>query len=317
MNSGQLWRYYFWQLPCYVWGGRSRMPDRIAQEMEQACQAGAAYLRECLGGDFIPLADAEIARRASWVRLWRESGAYSALLPSQSDAELVQMEGGEHLLAAASHGRPLILLTAHLGNPYLACATIATAGNRVFPVARAVDHSPATPRPVRYFLHLNYWATERKLNRGHYLYTDFAGKLDKRIVTVLRQPGAVCVNLIDMPATLYESRRHAVRFLGRRAELPISFIEWACKKKAVFLTFWNGFSADFSQSGGPGDPGRAKRWVRIEAPIGADTAEAVLQVYADRLTSLLAQEPWQWMGLPIASQFHQHACRSGSDRGHP
>lgn len=310
MNNRQLWRYHFWQLPRYAWNGRYRMPDCIAQELEPACQAGAAYLRECLGSAFSALPDAEIARRASWVRLWREVGAYTALSPGQDGALPARLEGHDHLLAAAAQRRPLVLLTAHLGNPYLACATLASAGHPVFPVARAVDRSPATPQPVRCFQHLNYWATERKLNRGHYLYTDFAGRLDKRIVTVLRQPNAVCVNLIDMPTTLYKGRRQAVTFLGRRAELPISFIQWAHKKGAVFLTFWNGFTADFSQSG---NPGRATRWVRIESPIEADTAEMVLQIYADRLSTMLAQEPWQWMGLPIASQFHHQA---GQDRGH-
>ncbi len=303
MNEYELWRYYFWQLPRFAWGGRYRMPDSIALELEPACQAGAAYLRDCLGSAFSTLSDVEIARRASWVRLWRESGAYTARSPGWGVVRPALIEGHEHLLAAATRGRPLVLLTAHLGNPYLACATLASAGHPVFPMARSVDHSPATPRPVRCFLHLNYWATERKLNRGHYLYTDFAGRLDKRIVKILRQPGALCVNLIDMPVTLYEGKRHPVTFLGRHAELPISFIRWACKKQAVFLTFWNGFEADFSQLG---NPGRAMRWVRIESPIEAGTAEAVLQTYADRLSAILGREPWQWMGLPIAPQFHQY-----------
>jgi lauroyl/myristoyl acyltransferase len=300
MNNRELWQYYFGQLPCYAMSRRYRMPDLVALEQESSCQAGAAYLRECLGGEFTIIPDAEIARRASWVRLWRESGAYDALgLTPRKFSQSARLEGHEHLLAAATLGRPLILLTAHVGNPYLACATLANAGYPVFPVARSVDRSETTPMPVQWFLRLNYWASERKLNRGHYLYTDFSGKFDKRITTVLRQSNALCVNLIDMPATLYGGKRYPVTFLGKPALLPVNFIHWARKKRAVFLTYWNGFGSDFSDNCTP------HRWVRIESLIETDSAEGVLQTYAERLSALITREPWQWMGLPIASQYHQ------------
>lgn len=305
MNNREFWRYYFWALPRYAWTQHYRMPDRMAQENEPASMAGAAYLRACLNGRFSTVADAEIARRSSWVRLWRESGAYAALGCGMHVPALV--EGAEHLSAATSLGRPLVLLTAHVGNPYLACASLADSGYPVFPVARSVDRSINTPLPTQWFLRLNYRATERKLNDGHYLYTDYSGGLDKRIIKVLRQSDALCVNLIDMPVTLYGGKRHTVMFLGRPAALPLNFIHWARKKQALFLTCWNGFESDFASSAKP------RHWVRVEPPIEAADAESVLQVYADRLSALVAREPWQWMGLPIAAQYHQ-VMADGSSR---
>lgn len=309
VNNREYWRYYFWDLPRYAWTQRYRMPDSGALENEPACAAGAAYLRECLGGSLSAVPDAEIARRFSWVRLWREHGAYAAL--GFGTREPALLEGIEHLVAAASLGRPLVLLTAHVGNPYLACVAIAANGYPVFPVARSVDHSSATPLPVQGFLHLNYRATERKLNHGHYLYTDYSGALDKRIIAVLRQRGALCVNLIDMPVTLYGGKRHTVTFLGRPAALPLNFIRWARKKQALFLTCWNGFESAFTSSAKP------RHWVRVEPPIEADDAESVLQVYADRLSDLVAREPWQWMGLPIAAQYHQAVADGSRVTGTP
>jgi hypothetical protein len=309
MSDRELWRYYFGQLPWFTLTGRYRMPDRQAPEFEAACQAGAAYLRECLGATFTQRTDEEIARRASWVRLWRESGAYAALRPGCAEAAPARLEGMEHLQAALATGRPLVLLTAHVGNPYLACTSLAAAGHAVFPVARSVDRSAATPRPVQHFLQLNYRTTARHLG-GHYLFTDFAGTLDKRIITTLRQPGALCVNLIDMPPRLYQGKRLAIKFLGRPAELPVSFVHWALRKQALFLTFWNDFEFpdDFKADTGAGKP---RRRVCIDPPIqpagamdGA-TAESVLQEYAFRLERPLAAAPWNWMGLPIAPQFHE------------
>jgi lauroyl/myristoyl acyltransferase len=300
MNDREYWRYYFWDLPIYSWMRRYHMPDRLALENEPACTAGAAYLRQCFGDSFTTVSDVEIARRFSWIRLWRESGAYEAL--GLGAAESVLLEGDTHLAAAAAQDRPLVLLTAHVGNPYLACVALATMGYSVFPVARSVDRSTATPLAVQKFLHLNYRATEPKLNNGHYLYTDYSGVLDKRIIQVLGQSGALCVNLIDMPATLYPGKRHTVSFLGRPTALPFNFIRWARKKRAMFLTFWNGFEFTLTQSEKP------RQWVRIDPTIEAEDAETILQIYAERLDNLVSQEPWQWMGLPIAYQFHSDSA---------
>ena len=46
------------------------------------------------------------------------------------------------------------------------------------------------------------------------------------------------------------------------------------------------------------------RTVTIEPPIkdGLQTQE-ILQVYADRLSSLIVKQPWQWLSLQMLDQY--------------
>jgi len=297
MSDFGLWTYYSWRLPRLALGAGYIMPDEFSLRDEPHAEAGAVYLRSGLGTRFSSLSDKEIARRASWVRLWREAGAFQAachVVPPQD------VEGLEHVAVAMATGRPVVLLAAHVGNPYLACAALAASGYPVFPVARAVDRSEVTPLATQWFLRMNYWATERMLHGGRYLYTDFAGRFDRGVVEALLRPGALCVNLIDMPPTLYQGKRQNVNFLGRSASLPINFIRWAQRRhRAIFLTFWSAFDDGKSECGVP--PLR----VWVDPPIEEENSVNILQTYATRLEALIAEQPWGWMGLSIARQFHE------------
>lgn len=298
MNDLALWKHYLVDMPRYALLNRHRMPDRIALEQEPFLKAGAAYLRHQLGSRFTSVSDDEIAQRASLVRLWRESDTYGAIgLGSPTHPRHVRMEGQEHLENLRGTARPIFMLTGHVGSFYFGFQSLAACGFNVFPVARSVDQSSATPKPTQHYLRHNYRLSERLLNRGHYLYTDYEGRFDRKIVAASKEAASVIPNLLDMPTTLYGGKRAEVSFLGGPCLMPVNFIQWAGKRKGVFLTYWTGYDSDYSGTAKP------RRYVKIEPVIASGEPEAILQEYARRLESHVCESPWNWMALPIAGQY--------------
>lgn len=299
MTELPLWKHYLLDMPRYAMTNRYTLPDHSAREQEPFFVAGAEYLRQQLGERFTDLEAGEIARRASWVRVWRESDTYTALgLGPDRQFSTPRLLGREHLEALRDATQPIFMLTAHVGSFYFAFQELAACGFDVYPVARSVDRSSATPRATQRYLDINYRLSGRRLNRGHYLYTDYDGRFDRKIVEATRSGGKLIPNLLDMPPRLYPGKRAPVEFLGKTAHMPINFIQWASKKRGIFLTYWTGYESDFSSSGKP------RRFLQIEPPIIADTPEQILQAYVSRLEAHVAAMPWNWMALPIAEQYH-------------
>ena len=300
MSDCSLWWHYLLGMPLYTLTNRYSHPDRIALENEPHFQAGATYLRQQLGERFCPLSDWEIARRASWTRLWREADTYAALGLGRIDPCDIRIRGHEYLNAALSSGKTVYMLTAHAGSFYFACQSLAAYGFNVFPIARSVDTSTATPKPVQWYLNLNYRLSGQKFNQGHYLYTDFGGRFDRRSIEAARSKRSLLLNAIDMPPTLYLGKRATVKFLGQSSDLPINFIQWAHRRNGILMSYLTGYDADFTNPAR-----RPQRTLEIFPPFTESTPEAILQTYANRLEAHITSTPWNWMGLPIAAQYHQ------------
>lgn len=228
-------------------------------------------------------------REAIRCKIEREADAFRCLLPNSLHHTI---EGLPNLQQARQQKSPIFLLTGHLGSFYTIAVALQRAGIPVFPVARTVDESPANPTPRRLFERLNYASTERRIG-GHYLYTDFAGWMDKRIVSVCRQNGVMLV-LPDLPRRLFSAGRHPVILFDRPATLPARLFELGHKYKAHFLPAWNLIG-----------PTRRERTLRIEAALPTDSVAATLQGYADSLTHIVRETPAQWMALPIIEQYFE------------
>lgn len=296
MDEAALWRYYFGDVPGYARTGGYVMPDCMAQDETPAFRAGASHLRECLGNAFTTVSDEEIARRATWVRLARhaETFVYSTFSCRELGHNRTLI-GQHHLTEALASKRPLVLLSGHMGSnmmyTYLACQ-----GLKVFPIARSIEASVAiNPLPVQWFSHLTQTLSERTLGGGHFLYTNFGGHFTRTIQQIMHEPRSAFVILIDMPESLYSGKRQTVNLFGRPSTLPSNFVRWALKHDALFLTFWS--RIEFNEP-------RYRLTVEIRPPLTGGTTEHILQSYGDQLTAQVSREPWQWMGLPIASQYH-------------
>lgn len=294
MNSKQWWFYYFWQLPYYAMSKRYTLPDLQMLELIPHLQHNIQYLRTVLGENFTSIPDEEIIYRSQWVRLQRESDTFVApFLSAQNITTYFEIEGLEYLAEAKSSQRPIVLLSAHTGSLYLSCIALGLLGYPIFPVARSVEYSHNVPKATSLYLSLNYYLTATRLNGGNYLFTNFSGRLSKQIFDVFLHK-KTCFNALDIPTHLYEGKRQMVTFLGQQCYLPIGFIQWAFRKNAIFLTLWQSIENDNQ---------KVTRHLIIDKPLEGDSP-ALLQHYADRLTAFISQEPWQWMGLPIASRFH-------------
>jgi hypothetical protein len=253
-------------------------------------------LRDIMGTQFTRVSSEEILSRARLVQLTRESDTYTVLRMRRGNtARFFRYEGLQFLEEARRLDRPVVLLTSHMGSLYTMNVAVGFQGFRVFPIARSVDRSPATSESERKYLTLNYRLTGLKL-KGRYLFTDFSSRMDRSIISLFNCKG-ICCNAIDIPRNLYPHKHEPVTFLGRRATLPAGFIYWAVKKEAVFLTMWNIVDAV--------DEKALHRCVKIEPIIETSDVGSILQCYANRLTKVICQEPWQWMGLPIARQYHE------------
>jgi hypothetical protein len=300
-NDWWLWRHYFVDLPLCALGVTPKRVmewDLLAGERHHTVQV-ADYLRRRLGGSFSPLPSDRIARLANRVRLVREGDTYASLLMSRSNLKKrFRVEGLAHLAEARRQERPIVLLGGHLGSNYTMWIALGFLGYTVYPIARAVDRSPATPKARQAYMALTYRLTSWKWS-GNYLYADSGGHFPKGrfpgiLDGIFRQQG-ICFAAIDFPPTLFTGKQESVSFLGGRSLLPVSLIHMAAQRKAQFLTVWDG--VEFNGS-------RALRRIQLGRPLQGDSAREIVQEYANRLTDFICREPWQWMGLLVAHQFH-------------
>lgn len=292
-------RYYFWHLP--LWGIGARPPHRwswLCRYLETEAAAFRNGFRELGGYLGFPLNEKELEQateKALLVKLARESDAYRSIATGWgSFAPRFELEGLEHLQAAVDRRGPLILLTGHIGNFYTIPLALAPLGIVVNTLARSVSPENAWPR--RIYEQINYHFTEYAMP-GRYLYTDYAGKLDRDLVKICKEGGVLTV-LPDIPRALFPRRRLPVIFLGRQSSMPARMVELGLKYQATFLTVWNTIQ--------PGENFTFRRVVRIEEPFPErQGVDEILQTYADRLTILLSREPWQWMAASIVRQFDE------------
>jgi hypothetical protein len=300
MSSWRWWRHYFFDLPLFALGlcfKRLDDWDRLSGDRDPVL-AGIEFLRHRFGDDFSSLPDEEIARRANLVKLVRESDTYASLLINRRRLPgWFAFKGLTELYQALQGERPVIFLGGHLGSNYTMWIALDRLGCTVYPVARAVDRSPATPRARQAYLNLTYRLTDKKW-RGRYLFADAHGHFPRGefpgLLDDVFQRGGICFAAIDFPPGLFTGKQEKVPFLGGMTLLPSHFIQLGLKKNARFFTILEGVEVR----------GRQKvRQIYLQ-PI-ADQLDAgdILRVYAERLTAFICREPWQWMGLAIAQQY--------------
>lgn len=300
--SLSLWRHYFFDLPLFALGFHGKRLDDwdLSSGERDPLLAGIEYLRDRLGTDFSPLPGEEIARRANLVKLVRESDTFaSVFMPRRRLSGWFAVEGLTELYKALQGDRPIIFLGGHLGSNYTMWLALDRLGCTVYPVARAVDRSPATPRARQAYMDLTYWLTRKKW-RGSYLLADAhghfpSGQFPMILDDVFRRRG-ICFAAIDFPSGLYKGRQETVPFLGGMSSLPSHFIKLGLSRKARFFSILEGVELGEH---------RKIRHIHLQPMDYRADAGEILRVYAERLTDFICREPWQWMGLAIASQYHQ------------
>jgi Kdo2-lipid IVA lauroyltransferase/acyltransferase len=275
------------------------MTKSILQYLEPdgvAIRDGYEKLCGYLNGMLSPSQVDDTVKKALLVKVVRESDAYSSLRMSKKHLDLYFLvKGIDNLKAARKDNRPVVLLTGHFGSFFIPAIAFSHMGFDVYPIARTVDKSSATPLSTRIYLTLNYKFSERRFPTG-YIYTDFAGWISRKVIHVLKS-GGILWTAIDFPARLYPHKRLPVRLLGLSSSLPSGVIHGALRRGAIFLTAWNSIETT-----------DGRNWYRvltIDEPIPGETAHQILQTYADRLTERISSQPWQWMGLPIVSQYDE------------
>jgi len=294
-------RYYFIDLPSWAYGYRSRaMEQRLYRSFEsekplirKGYEVLAGYMNKSVTESEVD----DMLQKAFWVKIVRESDAYTSLRMSRKHLHrYFQFDGIDHLQSLKNKNRPIIILTGHIGSFFIPSIAFHHLGFEVYPIARTVDTSPATPRLTRLYLTLNYRLPERRFP-ARFILTDFAGKIDRTIVSVSNNKGMFWV-AIDFPRRIYQYRHLPVKLFGQHATLPSGIIRWGIKKNAIFLTGWNSVETDGE---------RFYRLLSIDRPIERGTdAQAVLQEYADRLSECVIRKPWQWMALPAIQHYTEN-----------
>jgi lauroyl/myristoyl acyltransferase len=298
LGEFRTWRYYFLDLPLWSCGLRGpHLAGNIRKYLEpDAVAIRSGYEKLCGYLGISPSQVDDTVKKALLVKVVRESDAYTSLRMSGKHIDrYFQVRGIDHLKAARKHNRPVVLLTGHFGSFFIPAIAFSQAGFDVYPIARTVDRSSATPLSTRIYLTLNYKFSERRFPAG-YIYTDFAGWISRKVINVLRS-GGILWTAIDFPARLYPHKRLPVRLLGFSSSLPSGMISCALRRGAVFLTAWNGIETT--------DGRNWYRLLTVDEPIQGETSQHILQAYADRLTEKISSQPWQWMGLPIVSQYNE------------
>jgi len=292
-----LWRYFFWDLPLWAIGWRTQ---RRWQQMQTALVNDKRAFTSSLQSFYAHKKDKvdieQAVEQALMFRVIRNSEAYACLGMNKNNIHKHFSIGGlEHLYHAQQQNRPIILLTAHMGSFYILPIALAPFGFCVNTVARTVDNSQFNPLPQQYFERLNYWLAESMMP-GRFVYTNYANKMDRHIVTACKENGILLV-LPDIPRKFLPSNRCTVQLFGKKSSLPGRIIDLGLKYNAQFLTIWSTFElkADFI----------FKRHVHIDPPLPGTDKNTILQHYANRLSDTVIQEPWQWMGTAIMNQYDE------------
>ncbi len=294
------WRYYFFDLPLWAVGVRSRsLEQRMFKFFEPeipSVKEGISALYKYIGQSPGEAEIDDIVKKTFLVKIVRESDAYACLkMTRRNFSNYFKVTGIEHLSDAARSNRPVVLLTAHFGSFYSELVGLSLLGIPVSAVARLVDYSSVTPLAKSLYDLTNYRLTELKSLRK-YIFTDFSGNVDRAILDVINSSG-ILLCCIDLPKKLYPYKHMPVTFFGEAGSLPGGLIHWAIRKNAIFLTALN--AVDLVEGGKPG------RSLTIYPFRGDSNVGSVLQWYADLLAARVVEQPWQWLPLPIISQYSE------------
>lgn len=301
-SSVQKGRYYFLDLPLWACGIRSLSVEKRLHKLsaDEAAATGEGFKELCLRTGKVPTQSEieNIVKKSMLIKLVRESDAYASLgMSAERMYKYFKIEGLKNLESAKAKGRPVIILSGHIGSFFIPAVALSHLGFDVHTLARAVDSSQATPKLTQLYQSLNYKFTEKRFSAG-YIFTDFAGRINRTIDSVMGEKGMIYA-AIDIPKTLYPYKHLPVVFLGVAASLPSGLIYRALKKNAVLITAWNTIETQGNK--------HFIRRLKIDEPFreGLEAVD-ILQEYADRLSSIIIKQPWQWLGLQIIKQFNEN-----------
>lgn len=290
-------QHYFWDLPFWALGHRSlRRWERMRSFLHEDAtnfRAGLNTLISYQEGALKGCSVETATERALLVRVARESDAFSCIDFAGFKPHF-DIYGLEHLQSAMKEKRPIVLLSGHVGSYYTISVALNQVGIKADIFGRSV--SPINSLARRSYERANYFFTQRAF-KDKWIYSDYSGKLDRRLVRVFRDSGILAV-AIDLPRSLFAAGRHQVTFLGKKSSLPARTIELGVKNNALFLVVWNKIELQANLS--------FRRCLRIEPKI-IDTSDVdeILQLYSDSLSTLVFNEPWQWNATQIVSLYDE------------
>lgn len=298
-------RYYFFDLPLWGLGVRS---ERLARRLENFLSSDALQFRTAFTSLNRYLGQAaekppveEMAGKALWVRIIRESDAYASLLMTKKKMkDYFRVEGMEHLTRILPSRRPIFLLTGHIGSFFIPAIAFAHMNVSVYPIARTVGTAHELPFARRLFEKLNYTLSEMRFS-SRYIFTSYPGIIDRSLIHICKSGGLVWA-AIDFPRSFYPFKRTPVKLLGFTSSLPSGLVRLGLKYDAVFLTAWNTVETD--------SPRHFYRRLTIDPPLPEGIGmSAILQNYADRLSSVVIRQPWEWAGIQVIDEFcEKEAC---------
>lgn len=195
--------------------------------------------------------------------------------------------GVDALEAAREAGRPMVLLTAHLGNYDAVRGTLSRQG---YPMAAL--YKPMTNRAFNE----HYVKAISEISAPVYP-TD--GKGVGSFVRHLKSGG-----IVGIVADVATTKAPVLTFFGRPAHTPLSAAEWAVKYNAIMMPVFgirqeNGF--DFE--------------IRVEDPIPAGAPEAMMQAYNDVVERIIREDPAQWFWVHKRWKLARSAKRKVKSRG--
>ena len=296
-----MWRHYFADIPLWTMGFRGpRITRRIARQNEaEAAGVRQGFERLCrnLGRSAQEEEMRRVVEEFFLVKTVAEGDAYAPLCMTGGNLKRrFPLEGEGHLAGALTEERPIVLLSGHTGTFTASLISLLPLGRPVYMVARkfvwsSEDHPARQSYLAIYHRLLNLRFPVR------FLYSDLSGSVDRSLQTALSGPNIVVV-FIDLPLSLYPFKRMPVPLFGRPSSLPSGFVRWALRKKARFFTAWSIVARDAD--------GRLDRILRIGPPFpDTDGPGEIIRGYAESLSALVADQPWQWMELPVIGLFDE------------
>lgn len=297
-----LWNYYFLDLPSFALGLPFRETSGFYKRIEgcDISENNINYLLNQMGEKVSARSTEEIRYLYHFVLLVRESDTYRSLLITKNNLfDWFSFSGLAHLEDARREEKDIIFIGSHMGSNYTLWIALGYLGYRIYPFARKTDRSASTPFARQIYMDTTYCLTRLKWP-GNYIFTDTKGHLprgqfDKKLDEIFLNNGIGYV-AIDIPPSLYSGVQQQVNFLGKTSFLPSGVVRKALQRDAILLPVWDTIENEGKT---------IMRKIVIGPRFKNTTEEDIMQKYADQLTSLICDNPWQWMGLPIISQYHE------------
>ena len=170
---------------------------------------------------------------------------------------------------AMSSDRPIIFITAHLGNYDVVRGGLAREGRQMAAIYRPMRNKA---------FNAHYVSAISKIAEPVF---PIGTTGMKGVIRHLKSGGSVGI-LGDVT----RSQAPVLSFFGRPTKTPVSAAEWALKYDALLIPVF-----------GLRKPDGVNFEIRVEEPIPPGAPEEMLQVFNDRLEALIRSDPGQWFWI--------------------